>query len=174
MVDRFQFFYRSTNSPPGKGVGEYVKDSKIYDELSTIEGWRRIFSSLWNGESFYYHGSMYRSFEHAFQSAKFRIAGYNEVSKQFALESGSDLALGNGLDARRGRKMVILNSEELRRWGCQRGKIKTEIYQAKFSQGLPRKALLATQKAELWSYFPRGKKIRCERLEKLRKELNEK
>lgn len=165
--DKFQFYYKSADKYPGEGAGEFVNNKNDYIELSKIPNWRRVFSSLFLNELVYLD-KRYGSFEHAFQAQKFAVNGYNDIAFSFTLDSGSNLGKGSGLDARRARKIVKLNNKELEKWEENRRAIKDELYRIKYSSGLPLKILKLTKQAELYSYPPRGKKIRCERLEKIR------
>ncbi len=172
MNDKLQFFYRSADKFPGKGTGENINNPHKYNKLSKIKNWRKVFSSLWDEQSFQYNNFTYRSFEHAFQSEKFRITGYLETANRFTLESNDKIGKDSGLNARKCRKLIILVPNELELWEKNRQRIKTELYKAKYSSGFPKEVLLATNDAELYSSVPRGKRIRCIRLENIRNEIN--
>jgi len=174
-MDRLQFFAFSADKPAGKGVGDLIKDPTIYKELDEIKNWRRVFSSLWTNidEPFEYQERKYISYEHAFQSAKFLCNGYEKIADKFSLNDlESSLARSAGLEASRNRKIIKLSQQELDLWESLRGKVKDELYLAKFTQ-VPsaKKALLGTNNAELWNKGPRIKEIRCIRLEKTRELL---
>jgi hypothetical protein len=73
------------------------------------------------------------------------------------LESGSPLALGDGLAARKQRKMVLLTSAQLQAWDARKHDIMGAAMQAKFSQHAAlRSTLLATCEAQLWHGVGRG------------------
>ena len=173
-MDTLQFFYRSRDCPAGSGAGETVENSKDYSKLNDVKNWRQTFSSLWDKESFKYIGKTFKSHEHALQSCKFRINGHFEIADSFTVESGSKLGKGTGLDARKARKTVMLTLKEMENWNNVIGKIKDEIYICKYTQcPTAKKALMLTGNAQLISGGPRLKRIRCTRLEKTRKFLQE-
>lgn len=181
-MDRLQFYARSANMPAGSGVGDVVEDPSIYEKLNEITNWRRMFSSLWDGEIIKHESNLdksgsirsYKSFEHAFQAQKFLSAGYKKVAYSFCLESDSILANGSGLDAFKARKKVMLTEEQMEHWHSIVSDVKMSIYRSKYAKGtLARKALLRTRNAELWNAGPRIKKIRCFSTEYIRKEIFE-
>ena len=73
------------------------------------------------------------------------------MAAQFTLESRSDLSRGDGLAARRARKLVVMTEAQLAPWTrMDTTAIRTRMYMAKFSQ-VPeaRAVLLATRNARL-------------------------
>ena len=161
MADKFQFYSGSKDAKPGSGVGEHVNNPNDYLELAKFPHWRRMLSSLYDQINFVYHDYTYRSFEHAFQSEKFRINGYTDLAYRFTLESNDEIGRGSGLTARSNRKLRMLSDQELQRWNEQRHQIKIEIYKAKFSLEPLKSILLATGPAVLYHSGPRIPKIRC-------------
>lgn len=129
---------------------------------------------MWDQEPFMFQGKTYKSHEHALQSSKFRVNGYYDVADSFAIESRSKLRQSSGLGARKARKKINLSSEELEKWKSSIDRIKDEIqnysFECKYTQcPTANKALKYTLNAQLISGVPRMKKIRCLRLEKTRK-----
>lgn len=150
-LDVFQYFSKSADKLPGRGAGESA-DPSHYPELAATPNWRRILSNFYCGSvPFEFDGLRYRSVEHAYQATKFRLCGHGEVANRFALESGSDLSRGDGLAARRARKLVVMTEIQLAPWTrMDTTAIRTRMYMAKFSQ-VPeaRAVLLATRNARL-------------------------
>ena len=165
------FYSGSADKSPGKGIGEYVSDISIYSELEEIPNWRRMLSTLWSEEPFVYGGATFTSTEHALMRDKFLSVGFKNVSWTFERESKTDIGLGNGLLARKNRKIKIMTQEQLEHWENIRRDRKKEIYRARYGKGLCNKALLFTRSAQLWSRGPRIKPIRCTTLEEIRCEM---
>lgn len=153
--DRLYFFSGSADRPPGEGAHESVADTCDYAALAGVRHWRRMLSNFWVAD-FTLGGRTYRTVEHAFQAAK--IAMVDPVlAGRFALDSGSELARGDGLAARRQRKLVLLDEALLRRWNESKHAVMRDAMRAKFSQHEPlRNVLLATLSAELWHGTGRG------------------
>ncbi|MEV6599959.1 NADAR family protein [Actinoplanes sp. NPDC051346] len=115
----------------------------------------------------------YRTVEHAFQAAKIALVD-PEVAERFSLESGTELARGDGLAARRHRKLVVLDDAQLRRWDERKSAVMRDAMYAKFSRHDPLRAvLLATGTAELWHGTGRGQPpTRIHDLESIREALH--
>jgi hypothetical protein len=92
-----------------------------------------------------------------------------DAARSFALESGSDLSKGDGLAARKARKLRVLTPAMLSEWNLVRPSVVREMWKEKFSQD-PRSALVLalTGDAELWHVAPRMPKERWTDLEALR------
>ena len=91
----------------------------------------------------------------------------------FESDSKSDIGKGDGLIARRARKLVILNKEQIKKWDEIKYEIMLNIWRAKYSQcDIAKEVLMATNNAELWHGMPRSKPIRQTNLELVRKELS--
>ena len=96
--------------------------------------------------------------------------------ESFSQESNSNLSKGSGLDARRMRKTVLLNQQQLQKWDKEKIAHIANMHQAKFTQcPKAQEILLATKNAELWHYLarlPKGKNLQhWTSLEELREEL---
>lgn len=176
------FYYSgSADKPPGKGVNEYVRESNKYAELAMIPNWRRILSNFYvspfildiRGKGPITSGPhRYNSAEHAFQGMKISIADKSK-GYLFSLDSDSQLSKGSGDDARRQRKMVILNASQLGEWNRIQDQILGDILYAKFSQvPIAQKVLLATRDAELWHGTRGSPKARQYILEQVREKLH--
>jgi ribA/ribD-fused uncharacterized protein len=155
VADRLYFFSGSADRPPGQGVHERVANTSRYSVLAGVRHWRRMLSNFWVAD-FTLGGRTYRTVEHAFQAAKIAMVDPG-LAERFTLDSGTELARGDGVAARKQRKVVLLDEAQLRRWDERRHAIMREAMQAKFSQHEPlRKVLLATLSAELWHGTGRG------------------
>jgi predicted NAD-dependent protein-ADP-ribosyltransferase YbiA (DUF1768 family) len=173
MRDKLYFYSKSKDAKPGRGVNENVQDSSIYAPLEKIPHWRRVLSNF-HDHPFVYEGYTYRTIEHAFQSKKIEIADPLK-SYWFTVDSGHDIGLGDGLVARKHRKLVKLNPEQLKQWNAIQDRIMAEAANAKYEYSkLARKVLRGTNHAELWHIVPRGKPVRFVHLEVLRDELKKK
>jgi ribA/ribD-fused uncharacterized protein len=153
--DRLYFFSGSADLPPGQGVHERVADASRYAVLAGVRHWRRMLSNFWVAD-FTLGGCTYRTVEHAFQAAKIAMVDPG-LAERFVLDSGTELACGDGVAARKQRKLVLLDEAQLRRWDERKHVVMREAMQAKFSQHEPlRQVLLATLPAELWHGTGRG------------------
>lgn len=170
-IDKLFYFSKSAHKYPGKGANEYVLDNNIYNELHHIKDWRKILSNLYNHE-FSYENKIYNSVEHAFQSKKIEIVDKNKAY-WFCKNSGNIIGISDGLIARKNRKLVILNTEDLIIWNKHKNEILYEILWAKFTQiPIAKKVLLLTNNAILLHGI-RGTPIsRQFELEEVRKKLN--
>lgn len=168
--DKFVFYSQSLHDKPGLGKGEFVMDHTLYTELDNILHWRRILSNF-HVCPFVYKNMTFNSIEHAFQAAKIAIADV-ERAKLFAIESKSKLARGNGFDARKARKMVLLSKEQQRWWNNTSADVLAEIAKAKYQQcALARLVLKETKDAELWHVQYRLPMVRFKHLEHIRTSL---
>jgi predicted NAD-dependent protein-ADP-ribosyltransferase YbiA (DUF1768 family) len=168
--DVLYFFSRSSDLKPGKGVHENVNDISKYEELIKIENWRRILSNFCKCE-FEYKNHKYGSVEHAFQSAKISLKDL-DLAYQFTIDSGSKLGMGIGLDARKARKIAVLDKELIEKWDKMKWEIMDEIVEARFKQDkVGAEVLLKTNDAILLHGVPRGKPMRMYSHEKAREKL---
>jgi len=173
-ADTLQFYAFSADKSAGNGKGDVVSDKSVYNNLNQIKNWRRMFSSLWAEDPFVFEGRTYLSFEHAYQSSKYRINGYDEMADKFTLESDDDISRKIGKEVQKAGRLVKLTKAELEKWEEVTRDVKQDIYRAKFTMNSnPGKALLATENAMLVNAGPRIKTIRCTRMEALREELRE-
>jgi ribA/ribD-fused uncharacterized protein len=171
IEDRLYFFSGSADLPPGQGVHERVTGAARYAVLAGVRHWRRMLSNFWPAD-FTLRERTYRTVEHAFQAAKIALVD-PALAERFALESGTELARGDGVAARKHRKLVLLDDVQLRLWdGCKHA-VMRDAMQAKFSQHEPlRVVLLATLPAELWHGTGRGQPpVRIHDLETIRDAL---
>jgi hypothetical protein len=73
------------------------------------------------------------------------------------LESGTDLARGDGTTARTHRKLVLLDDTQLREWDRRKHAVMRDAMHAKFSRHETLHAvILATLPAHLWHGTGRG------------------
>lgn len=165
----FQFYIKSLDKPPGKGVGEVLSASEAleYKELKNIPDWRRKLSNFWPAP-FTLDGHKWQTVEHYYQGSKYK-RGHPEFYLQFSLDSGSALSKDPAMAKGAGGKSGKYLKEQIRhldKYGktmkmdddfLSRGPKEKEAAQyAKFSQNPDLKALLkATQKAKL-QHFSRG------------------
>ena len=156
-MDKLCFYSKSKDCAPGKGVNEVT--SKEYNELSKIKNWRQILSNFHISE-FKYDNFTFRSVEHAFQYEKIKLVnGFTAFN--FTKESNSNLGNGDGLEARKNRKIILLTDEQLAYWSSIKYSKMDDIVFARFSQNeKDREVLLLTKDAELWHSVVRGKPMR--------------
>jgi predicted NAD-dependent protein-ADP-ribosyltransferase YbiA (DUF1768 family) len=171
MEDKLIFYSSSKNNEIGKNKNEFINNSEEYQELNKIKNFRRYLSNFHFYE-FKYNGHSYRTIEHAFQGAKINLANKDEGFK-FTIDSNHEIGLGDGKIARKNRKLVHLNKEQVVEWNNIKNNIMYEIVLEKFkvcSECLD--ILIKTKNCQLWHTFPRMKyPIRCYYLEKVREDL---
>lgn len=171
---KFYFHSKSADRRPGMGTNESLGDktSAYFHDLQEIPQWRKILSNFSIGE-FCYNRAHYRTAEHAFQGMKISLVDESK-GKLFTLESDSPLSHGNGEMARKNRKIVILNENQLREWNRMKDEIMEGILRSKFTQDLhSKRVLLATKDAELWHGARGIPNSRQVILEKIRKEIQD-
>lgn len=169
-MDKLFYFSKSQDKLPGKGANEFVQNSTLYTELSNIKDWRKILSNFYISP-FVYHEKTYHSVEHAFQSEKIRLVN-QEKGDWFSLESNHEIGKGDGLIARKNRKLVVLTKDQLQKWDSIKSKIMQDILFCKFSQvPYANHVLKLTKNAELWHSGGREKPSRQYELENVRRQL---
>jgi len=168
--DALCYYSKSRDAAPGKGVNEHIQDAHKYVELSRIRDWRKILSNFYVAP-FIYQGKTYNTVEHAIHATKFKLA--NPVKADwFTVDSGHEIGQGGGLDARKKRKLVALDVNELERWNRVKDQVMHEIMLAKFTQNdASRNALMHTRDTQLWHVVVRKGIIRVFELEAVRSEL---
>lgn len=155
LTDRLFFHSASADRAPGAGRHESVADPAAYAALARIPNWRKMLSNFWVAD-FVWNGLGYRTVEHCFQAAKLAIVD-PELARGFALESQSALSQGDGLAARKQRKLVLLDASQLARWDREKHVIMQSAMRAKFTQHPELMAMLqATGDAQLWHGTGRG------------------
>jgi len=171
MEDKLIFYSSSKNNDIGKNKDEFINNSDEYLELNKIKNFRRYLSNF-HTYDFTYNGHSYRTVEHAFQGAKINLANKDEGFK-FTIDSNNEIGLGDGKIARKNRKLVSLNKEQIRQWDNIKNTIMYEIVLEKFKAcNECSDILVKTRKCQLWHTFPRMKyPIRCYYLEKVREDL---
>jgi DNA-directed RNA polymerase subunit M/transcription elongation factor TFIIS len=170
MPDRFQFYFKSSDSFPGKGTGEVLESPKDkYHELSLMTGWRRILSN--GGDTpFSWKGHTWRTAEHAYRASIYELK-YPTYFQQFSLDSESELATGD-INESLLKTFPKLSKAELSEWKLISAAILNKILVHKYSKNeKAKRALLATGDAELWTFIPPGKAERWLFLELLRSEI---
>jgi predicted NAD-dependent protein-ADP-ribosyltransferase YbiA (DUF1768 family) len=147
-MDQLFYYSKSADKPAGKGTNEIAVDNNIYKELNKIKDWRKILSNFYISE-FTYNNKIYNSVEHAFQAKKIELVN-KDKAYLFCKNSGDVIGIGDGLTARKNRKLVILTSEDLQKWDDIKYKIMEDILLAKFTQvPIAKQVLLLTQTAIL-------------------------
>ena len=168
--DKLFYYSKSRDTFPGKGTNEEVQDPKNYKELSKIKDWRKILSNFYEAP-FVYNDVTYNTVEHAFQAAKIGLVN-DEDAYTFTMDSESALGMGSGEEARKNRKMHVLNKVQIGKWNKIKDIIMEDIVREKFNQvEEAKRVLLLTQCAELWHTVMRSKPIRSFYLENVRDEL---
>lgn len=170
MTDKFIFYSQSLDVAPGHVKGEHVTSNEKYKELSKITHWRRVLSNF-HVCSFTYNAHTYNTIEHAFQAAKIGLVSPVKAF-QFAVESNSRLSLGNGFDARKARKLVELNPQQLFHWNAIKEEVMADIARQKYQQcPLAKMVLKETKDAQLWHLQHRQPIVRFKHLEVIRDSL---
>lgn len=170
MPDILCFYSKSKDARPGKGVGEVVEDPAAYAELAAIQDWRRVLSNF-HMCPFIFEGHTYNTIEHAFQAAKIALAD-PEKAAWFTLESGHAIGQGDGLIARKNRKVVILRPNQIVEWNRSSLDVMERAAREKFRAcEEARRVLKATGFAQLWHVMPRAAPLRFLHLERIRDEL---
>jgi predicted NAD-dependent protein-ADP-ribosyltransferase YbiA (DUF1768 family) len=168
--DKLFYYSKSKDVYPGLGVNEYVKDPNLYKGLSKYKDWRKVLSNFYVAP-FVYKNRTWNSVEHAFQSEKINLVD-PEKAEWFTLDSGHKIGQGDGLEARKNRKLVLLGPKELKHWNKIKSDIMEEILYEKFIQvPLAGRVLLETENAELWHSPGRAKAERQTELENVRDKL---
>jgi predicted NAD-dependent protein-ADP-ribosyltransferase YbiA (DUF1768 family) len=165
--DKLFYFSKSRDVLPGKGLNEIVENHLIYNDLAKIKDWRKILSNF-HIFPFIYEGYTYNTIEHAFQAKKINIVDNNKALL-FTIDSGHDIGLGDGLIARKNRKICKLNKEQLQLWDNIKNDIMNKITIEKYK--VCKEAcivLINTKNAQLWHIVSRSKPFRVEYLENIR------
>jgi predicted NAD-dependent protein-ADP-ribosyltransferase YbiA (DUF1768 family) len=171
--ERLFYYSKSADKKPGKGANEYTTDVGKYDNLSNIKDWRKILSNFYVSP-FTWKGKKWNSVEHAFQGTKIALVDPTK-GNWFTLDSGNKIGQGDGLEARKNRKLVFLGPKDLEKWDSMKSGIMEDILHAKFSQvPLAKKVLLETGDAELWHSPGRAPAERQYELESVRDRLKSK
>lgn len=180
MVDKFYFYSKSRDEPPGKGTNEHVKVPSQYEELKRVKDWRKMLSNFWV-EPFTCEGKEWASVEHYYHAKKF--PGFPAFQEQFTLGSGSkfskDPAMAKSAGGKTGKctidgkkvqvrpKLVVADDRIWKKVNNDNA-FKIGMF-CKFTQSDKlKKVLLATGDAELWHIVSRGKPIRFTYLETVR------
>ena len=112
----FQFYSKSSNSMPGKGSGEKIKeeDRALYAELAAMPDWRKRLSNFWI-ESFELDGHTWSSVEHYYQASKFKENNH-DFYLTFALDMNPEgqLALDPALAKATGGKTGKFKGKRVR------------------------------------------------------------
>lgn len=147
--DKLFFFSKSANKLAGKGVNEFVSNYNDYDDLNTNKDWRKMLSNFYVAK-FTYNGKTYYTAEHAFQAKKIELVDADKANL-FCIESGNIIGTTkDGNIARKNRKLVILNDENIQKWNEIKHTIMKEILICKFTQNNElRSVLLLTKNAIL-------------------------
>jgi predicted NAD-dependent protein-ADP-ribosyltransferase YbiA (DUF1768 family) len=163
------YFSKSADKAPGKGKNEHVSNAADYAELSLVPHWRKILSNFYVAP-FVWNQHTWASAEHAFQGYKIGLVDA-EKGYWFTLDSGHAIGQGDGLVARKHRKLVWLDDAHLQAWDEMKSTVLEDILYAKFSQvEEARAALLATHHAGLL-HGARGPALRQYELERVRERL---
>jgi predicted NAD-dependent protein-ADP-ribosyltransferase YbiA (DUF1768 family) len=171
--DKLYFYSGSSDVFPGKGKNEHVVDQSMYIKLSKIKDWRKILSNF-HVSPFTYNKHIYNTIEHAFQAQKIALVDA-DIALKFALDvyPRGEIAAGDGIVARKCRKIVILPEDTLLQWDNISHDIMKEIAIEKYkSCEIARNVLKCTHRAQLWHLVARSKThIRIVYLESIRDQL---
>lgn len=178
--EKFQFYGRSADKPPGAGVGDVIHNKAKYKELCGIKNWRRMFSDLWvsprtvDWNPWYNAKLTYRTRHHAYQSAKAICNGHDGKAFKYAIESGTELALvKGGNDARREGRKYKPTKEQEEAWRRERQWVKRKLYFTWYTTGVECVALRATGDVKLINNGPRIRKVACKNLMLIRSLLKD-
>ena len=156
VPDKLFYYSKSKDVKAGKGTNEYVSDYNKYEELNKIKNWRQILSNF-HEYIFVYGDYKYKTIEHCFQAQKIKLQD-PMIAHNFTLESGHEIGQGDGICARKNRKITMLNKNQLKIWDENKDIIMKNIAYAKYTQCYEyRKTLLLTLNAELWHVVARSK-----------------
>ena len=171
MSDTLFFNSKSADKEVGKGVNEQITNRQDYEELNKIVQWRKVLSNFYFSP-FVFEGHTYNTVEHVFQSKKIALVDPDKAF-WFTVNSGHEIGQGDGLIARKNRKLVILSADTLRKWDEVKQSILYDVLLAKFSQdAFAKHVLLSTRNAQLL-HGARGIPIaRQYELESVRDKLN--
>ena len=177
--DKLYFNSKSADVAPGKGKGggkggghrEHVKHPPSYTKLRGMKNWRRVLSNF-HEHPFEFEGERYNTIEHAFQSRKIAIANPAEALK-FTMGSGHEIGQGDGVAARKNRKLVTLGLDQLALWDAQHMDVMARAAECKYQAcAEAREVLMATHGAQLWHAQSRGgEPVRFTHLETIRARL---
>jgi predicted NAD-dependent protein-ADP-ribosyltransferase YbiA (DUF1768 family) len=169
-MSKFFFYSKSKDSSPGKGTNECLEvksTSQSFADLGEIKNWRKILSNFFV-DPFRFEGKTYNTVEHAFQAQKIKSVDSKKWLR-FTKESKDPIGLGDGLIARKNRKMVILTPKQLEKWGDVKHKVMFEVLKCRYlKSAFSVDVLIKTYPAELWHGTRFLKKHRVTSLEKAR------
>ncbi len=172
MKDKLYFHFKSANNYPGKNKNESVTNPIDYTQLSLIPNWRSQLSNFYFSP-FKLNNKTYNTVEHYFQSEKIKLVD-PKIAEKFTVESGNEIGLGDGIIARKARKILLLNKDQLKEWDEKKKQIMEDAQFNKFNQNIElKKTLLNTKNAELWHNAPRIKTERMTSLENIREKFQE-
>jgi len=155
-MDKLFYYSKSKNVDAGKGKNEIVADFNKYEDLNKIKNWRQILSNF-HEYPFTYKNFKYNTIEHCFQSQKIKLVS-NEIAHNFTIDSGNIIGYSGGEVARKNRKIVILNKDQLEAWNENKNMIMKDICYIKYMQCIEYKRVLdLTMDAELWHIVARSK-----------------
>ena len=158
----FQFYSKSSDKPlPGRGAGEKInpKNHKIYLDLASMIGWRKILSNFYMAP-FKMDGRTWNSVEHYYHANKFKKS-HPEFYEKFTIESNSDISKDPAFAKAAGGKSGKYKPKQWQRpknitidedffIDGRNQKVMEDGQFAKYSQNeLTKKVLLATKDAKL-------------------------
>ena len=169
-MSKLYFYSKSADKYPGYGTNEYTNNTVKHNELSKIKDWRKILSNFYVSQ-FKFNGYTWNTAEHAFQSSKINLVNKTKVYT-FTVDSKTKLGTGDGLAARKKRKLVLLNKTDLQKWENIKLSTLTKILCAKFTQiKIANRVLKLTKNSELWHGARGIPSTRQLHLEKIRSSL---
>jgi len=166
-ADKLFYYSKSRDLPAGYGANEVVADKKKYRELNEIDNWRKILSNF-HVSKFKYGDYYYNTIEHCYHAQKFNLVSKVTAFK-LTLDSDHPFGKGDGLSARKNRKLIVLSEKELLEWEKIKYETTKAICQAKYNQvAIYKKVINLTCDAELWHIVMRSTPIRTAYLEEIR------
>lgn len=180
----FQFYFRSADKKPGKGVGEKIKPENIgkYSKLSSIKDWRKKLSNM-DVSPFKLDDLQWNSVEHFHQASKFKknhpefyylfsIDSESEISKDPKIAKGAGGETGK-FSGKQYRDKSIIVDEDFFTSGRSEKELERAMY-AKFNQNEESKrVLLETKDAKLQEFIKGSEPIVSYNLMNVRRQLRE-
>ena len=93
-----------------------------YTQLNEIPNWRKILSNF-HVSKFTYKDYSYNTIEHCYHAQKFNLVS-KKIAFKLTLDSGHAFGQGDGLEARKKRKLIVLTKEQLEELEMGKNKIR--------------------------------------------------
>jgi predicted NAD-dependent protein-ADP-ribosyltransferase YbiA (DUF1768 family) len=169
--ERLSFSTDAPDKKPGALKHDLIRHPGNYEELATIQHWRRKLGNHWIAP-FETDGRTWNTLEHRLQASKIAFSD-PEKAELFTLESQSELSKGDGNMAKKSGHIVKMRPEELEAWKDKKNDLLADALRCKFGSNQEMKrVLLATGEAELYYISHNEEPRRQKLLEFIRSELS--